>query len=152
MNAYLSAKRLGITENERHWLIEAVPVLWKLRPSEVVGIPDLTGGDDHKFMFDMQKIDSVISELPGDPHENNCGTAGCILGLCMLLARINGEYFVDDRTKRYTRKLRALFYPSFNDQSFEHRIYHDMTPRQAAIVVKRFLTANEVVFPKRPGS
>lgn len=152
MTKYLTASELQITENEREYLIRAHEILRDMDKGDIVPIPN-----DGTYLFNMN--------IEWEQNHSECGTAGCIMGLCQLLAETDGKNFAvrnyirNNRSiiQGYSQALQNLFFPdrknvtsaigSYNPHDIESTpAYQDIPPKMAANAIYGFLTTNTIWF------
>ncbi len=141
-----TAKALGITPEERKYLIKAERTLSTMRREQKVAIRG-----DGKFAFDMAVINRPLNGWFSDGNgpgkvsgTYECGTAGCIAGLMHIMASIDkktlwGKSRID--SGKMSHPLLRLFFPG----DVRHT---EVTPKMAAKVIRRFLDTGEVYYMK----
>lgn len=133
--AYLTPAELHITPAEHAYLIRAAAILDQMDPGQYHRIPN-----DGLWLFDMANV-AMATE---------CGTAGCILGLCERLVEIDnldtevkpfeyGSISNEIETRAYSLALGPLFYPDLVSM-------RAVTPQDAARATRRFLTTGVAHF------
>lgn len=122
--AYLTPDQLHITPDEHAYLVRAAEILSQMDPGQYHQIPN-----DGLWLFNM----AIVSE------STECGTAGCILGLCERLVEIDQPdtqirpFDYNPSTQRvYSGALEPLFYPNVVSM-------RKITPQDAAKATRRFL-------------
>lgn len=142
---YLTARQLGISASERKYLIRAADILINMSHAQEVKIPK-----DGMYKFDMSREQYFYKE---------CGTDGCILGLCVLLANTDKSRFYPKGINNfdYTDSLSRLFYPSDEHLSPSLRnpngnSYQNITPKIAARAAYGYLKTKKIKFTKRKSS
>ncbi len=139
-----TAKALGITKDERKYLIKAERILSTMHRGQTVVIKG-----DGKFAFDMSTIirpigggDTSKGKIPGTYE---CGTAGCIAGLMNIMAGINKKTLWGRKGEIDSNCMSEPLLPLF----FPHEIsHHSVTPKMAARVIRRFLDTGKVYYVK----
>lgn len=131
---YLTSAQLNITPDERAYLIRAADILAQMKPGQYHQIPN-----DGQWLFDMANV----------AMSTECGTAGCILGLCARLVELDMPYdgrhrpkvrpFDWDGERNYSPALMPLFYPDLISMRL-------VTPQDAAKATRQFLETGVIHF------
>lgn len=134
---YLTPDQLQITPAEHAYLIRALEILERMETGVHYTIPG-----DGEWLFNM----AVVHEF------TECGTAGCILGLCERLVEIDdqdcatahapfshGSVTIDGEIMAYSPVLLNLFYPDLVS-------LRAVTPQDAARATRKFLETGVIHF------
>ena len=128
---YMTAAELGISPDTRAWMIRVRNRLITMQPQQPVRFMGL------KFEFDMGTVS----------RKDECGTAGCILGMALILQPKWPQRHSED-----ARMLRRMFYPClYGRTEAAHRRQYDgkldsITPRMAAGMLTRYLKTGIIRF------
>jgi hypothetical protein len=141
---YLSPRELSITPDEHRYLVRAAEILAPMSAGERITIPG-----DGEYEFDMGLIEKDLY-VSHDSYEK-CGTAGCILGLCRVLAAVDKSTAFDIDSAPvlgmfYSDALVPLFYPNTLYS------YARITPAHAARATRHFLETGEIDFGDPEGT
>lgn len=116
-----------LTSRQTTSLRKAKTILSKMKPRQIVNIP---GGGT--YSFDMSIVNAT---------REDCGTVGCILGLCTLLEEVAGRddtWLSNHSQSDEDSPCYRLFYPpGLTDEKF-----YNLTPKDAAAAVGKFLKGN----------
>lgn len=142
---YKTAAELSITEGERKVLMLARNWLRTSRFGELCKVPS-----DGMFKFEMQ----LTRRLVEDPvTQKVCGSAGCIWGLCYVIAKAKGikAFDVDPMRKNAARTQDYNVSEALDRLFFPHRYestvaYSNMSSQIAGNAVDGFLKTGKVDF------
>jgi hypothetical protein len=120
---------------DRLLLTQSVAALKTMKKRrEVSDIPEL---GLKKFAFDMNTIERRMTN-----KGKTCGTAGCILGMMLQIAKANG---IRDLNQVGDSVKQELFYPnSYRPEGPDYINYNRVSPKRAAKVAKHYLETGTV--------
>lgn len=144
---YKTAAELSITEGERKVLMLARNWLRTARAGELCKVPA-----DGMFQFEMQQTRRYVED---QVTEKECGSAGCIWGLCYVIAKAKGvrAFDVDPMRKNSSHTHEHGVSERLDELFFPHRYaptmaYSLVSPQIASKAVDGFLKTGKVDFPR----
>jgi hypothetical protein len=151
---YKTAKALKITSLERKYLIETADLLSTMSMKDHREIHGEVFHFDLGEWYDAGDVFADKTEKRDGHNRRSCNSTACVKGWMQQLAirdKTTSELFGTASNNKFgisrnSKILNALFTPNFDRGAFS---YEDVTPKEAARTIKKFLKTGKIQYPKK---